>query len=471
MSRIDPRSTRFLLLAMASLVAFAVALGYVAWLHPGRETYFRDQRDYESLARNIAGAGVFARSITPEGVVPEPLRTMGYPIFLAVVYRLTADGYPAVALVQALLAATVPLLAYVIAQTFLPRGWSTGVALVVAVYLPFGYYAAVTLADFFAAYLVTLGSAAHLLAVRHQRTWLAVLAGIAFGWAGLTRPALLAVGPVYLLAWALLSYRKHMRRHAVLSIATLGLALALSVGPSVAYTYANFGRIGVVAGLSGIGLWQGYWHGMWSGSTQKRVIAVAGSSATEAEFRERLGVSDASASRGWLYAQELDRRIELTRSSTSRDDVSRYLAVDAEYGRLAQAHIREDLAGYLSRGLVYRTPILFAGEIPLPFDRIDATPRPVLIALWALQAVLAGLAFLGLAIALRRDPSRAVPFAAALLAFWAVHFVFSTEARYGLGIKAWLIVLAVVAVRSVVQLRPSGWRRTAVGLGPSSAGP
>ncbi len=122
--------SRGLLLAAILIVCVVGRGGYVLYLvHSNASvTTEGDTPTYLGPARELADHGRFD-SATPAGR-PEFLRTPGYPLFVAAVYRVFGQHDTAVLLVQVLLSALTVFLAYLLAA----RIWSVPIGLLAALF-------------------------------------------------------------------------------------------------------------------------------------------------------------------------------------------------------------------------------------------------------------------------------------------------------------------------------------------------
>src|SRR5712692_4664416 len=246
-----PMSSR---LAMLSLLAFALVLGYAAYLQPGWESYRDDQRQYVLLAQGLATRGEFTRAPIGERFVPEPLRTPGYPLLLAPLCATVGCDHWQIAGAQAVVAGGLPLLAYLLALRW-GRRIAFACAAACALYLPFAYYAALALADFAATVLMLAG----LVLTSRARTINGILAaGTVFGLLGLTRPQFVVV-PLVVALVIVLARDGTRWRSRIVPAAALVITAVLVLVPFNVYSLTYFG--GLFASSSGTGLWWGYFQG------------------------------------------------------------------------------------------------------------------------------------------------------------------------------------------------------------------
>lgn len=455
----------FVALAAASFAALAITIAYAFLLAPVRGSFFPDQLLYEQLGLILASTGSYGRSITDGGVVPEPLRTPGYPLFLAAVYKLAGFRYEAVAAAQAALAALLSLLVFAIARAAsttrlaLVAAWST------ALYLPIAYYAALTLTDFFATFLVTAGIAALLFARRSARPLPGIVAGALLGWAVLTRPVLAPVALVLLAWFAARALPSPGRRWSAIAAAAV---FAFVLAPSLLYTYAHFGRLGTSASGPGVVLWLGYWQGTLSGRATIELNALVDGGASAELVERRAGELGLPAVKAADYAREARGLREIEDAAAApQDRVRQYIDGDRKFFSLALGHIRDDLLGYLARGITYRSVAFWATEVPIAYNQIDALPRSVLLAIWSVQVALIGFALVGLLTLLRSRNELGLVLGLVAASLWAAYFPFHGEPRFALPAKPSVIILAVAGAAWLLSCAgrriPRRWRLGAVG--------
>ena len=116
-----------LILALAALVQFTVVARSQSEM-----PMVSDAADYFSYAYNLKHFGVYSNALTwageppPGGVLPDALRSPGYPLFLLAIPGLDAsDAYlHRVELVQAALGVLSVWLVFLIGAHFLSPGWS-----------------------------------------------------------------------------------------------------------------------------------------------------------------------------------------------------------------------------------------------------------------------------------------------------------------------------------------------------------
>lgn len=424
----------------AAFLALIVALAYIAYVSPVRLESAFDQYDYENVAGVLASKGVFGHAVS-EVVVAEPRRTIGYPLFLAALIDLFGAAYPAAALIQALLFASLPPVIYLLARDILPRRAATLAPFAVALFAPLAYWAAFTMTEVFATCLVTLGTVIFYRALaRSSQTW-ALVAGAFLGYASLVRPTLAFV--VLALAVAAIVAVRALRLHGVsprVLLTAVVAAMAIGVLPQVAYTRANFSRTGLTAYPPGLQVMVGYWQGVWPGRVSARLDALSIEHASANEIAATAQELRLDPSRVARYVEEL-RTFGMLQGEAPFSFV---IANDWAFERAIE-DIKADPAGFVLRGFTARTPTLLVGSIPVRYDQINSLPRPVLLLVWGAQALSLAFAAVGIGLLLRRRDKAALAGALVLgLALYvtAVHFPFFADPRYGLPAQPLLLLAA-----------------------------
>lgn len=173
-------------LAMVICAGVALRLAWCAALP--NQFHWRDEAEYDAVARNLLDIGLYSR----DGTHPTAFRSPGQPLFLAAVYSLDGAGLAAVRVWQTLLWGAAIWLAFRVAREF---GASERAALwtaaATAVY-PYYVYAASTLFPLTLFTLAMLAGTWGLLRVYNHGGWRpALVAGVGLGAGVLTIPYLL----------------------------------------------------------------------------------------------------------------------------------------------------------------------------------------------------------------------------------------------------------------------------------------
>lgn len=404
----------------AALLAFALTLAYAAMLQPEWEPQLNDQQQYLSLARGLVERGEFTRAGPTEAFIPETKRLPGYPILIAPTCLGGCDHWR-IAVLQAGLIALLVCASAAIARRVVPRRAGSA-AFAVALYVPYAYFGALALSDVAGAALFTLGVLLWLRSVERASIRDALAAGAFFGWAALMRGAFV-FAPIALAAPILVRDRRPWR----LALATTAVAVLVLI-PYIAYSEASFGR--PYAGNSGTVLWFGAIQGLDEASLDPFERAeVEGAQADVAAF-------DAVADR---HRQALA-----------------WLDLDDALGRRASRLIAHDPLGWTARG-VLRTLELFDG------DRLarGGLSGDAALAFAAIPLVLAALGVIGLVVIARRGGVAAGVVLVAVLYVWIVAVPFSTEGRYSLPARPFLLIAAVALLdRWSLRTAPRGARPT-----------
>jgi hypothetical protein len=209
---------------------------------------------------------------------------------------------------------------------------------------------------------------------------------------------------------------RHGLRRTAAPIALALVAFAITVTPYVAYVESSFGR--PIVGSSGALLYVAYFQGL-----------------------------DASALDPTEREQEVAGRASIARFDTvaGRADQARaWIALDDELRARALVLIAHNPWGFAARG-VFRSVVLWSGEIPLRAEDITAT----IATLWRVASLaLFGLGLVGTGRLLRRDDLASALPLLVILATWALSFPLSAEGRYSLPAQPFLAIgLAAVLIR------------------------
>jgi len=387
----------------AATLAFALTLGYAAWIQPEWEPQLNDQFQYLSLARGLVERGEFTRARQGAAFIPETNRLPGYPILVAPTCIGGCDHWR-IAVLQAGLYALLVVASASLARRIVPLR-SGAVAFAVALYVPFAYFGALALSDLAGAMLFTLAVMLWLRSVERASTSTALAAGALFGWAALMRGALL-LAPLVFAATLLVRDRGPWR----IALAALA-ATALVFLPYIAYSEASFGR--PYAGNSGAVLWLGVLEG-----------------------RDEASLDDVER------AEVAAARVEIAAlDAADRDAQPRaWLALDDSLGARARRLIAHDPLGWVARSFI-RSAELWAGERPLK----GGATGDVSAALGAVQLVLFAAALAGAAVLVRRRELASVTAVLVIAYVWITALPFQTEARYALPAMPFALIAAVAA--------------------------
>jgi 4-amino-4-deoxy-L-arabinose transferase-like glycosyltransferase len=200
-------------LLIVALVALVHAAGFAVYQHPEWDTSWDDQVGYQRLGHVLATTGEFTRSPELQPFVPETIRTPGYPVLVAGIYRVAGEHHAAVAAVQAVIFALLTLVVFAIGSRLASQRVALAGAIFTALFPAIPYYGALVLTEVWCTFLVTLGMWTAVCAVEDRRTSHHLLTGFLFGLATLTRPtfALFPVALVGCIALAALWQREWRR--------------------------------------------------------------------------------------------------------------------------------------------------------------------------------------------------------------------------------------------------------------------
>lgn len=415
-------------LALVVAVAVGLAVAYAAYLQPEWEPGRSDQVQYLALARGLAERAEYTRATAGEPFIPEPLRSPGYPAFLAVLCRTTGCGQWQIALAQTALLAGTVLMTHAFARRVLPRRGALAAAALVGLYPAFSYHAALALSETLATTLL-MGVALAFLRLRETGAWRwALVLGLALGGLALTR-ILFFVVPLLLL-WVVLvrDGRGVLRRSALLPLTFAIAVAAVTFVPYVAYSQAHFGR--PLTGAGGAVLWLG---------------AIQGLRESELDPRERAILAAARADDAAFDA--------ITDRSAQALAWPRY---DAALRRHALELIAHDPLEWVARGLTVRSIELWAGDVPARVAEIGGIPRGALITLASLQLALFLFGLIGVAALFRRGQDAGAVTLAIVIGIWLVSFPFGAEGRYVLPVRPFVAIAAVAGISALA--RAGRWR-------------
>lgn len=193
---------------------------------------FSDMQDYHDRAVHLLRTG---------RLFPDALRVPGYPVFLALLFRLAGPGFLAVQVLQALLGTATVALTYLLARPVVGPRRAPAAALAVAVYPALLLYPAYLMSETLFSFLALLALAGWLA----SGVGSAAVAGLALGAATLTRSVGWAVLGGILLAegWRLVVRRERANRVALARLALLLVGFGLVLAPWVARNHALYGRV------------------------------------------------------------------------------------------------------------------------------------------------------------------------------------------------------------------------------------
>jgi 4-amino-4-deoxy-L-arabinose transferase-like glycosyltransferase len=450
-----PRRALFVI----ALVALVHAALFVVYQRPEWDSSWDDQVGYQRLGHVLATTGTFTRNPDARPFVPETIRTPGYPLFVAAVYRIAGENHVAVAAAQAGLFALLTLIVFALTARLATQRVALAAAAFTALFAPIPYYGALVLTEVLCTVFVTLGMWLAVRAVQDGRAIDRILTGVVFGLATLVRPNFVllpvAVGGSIVLVEL---WRGHWR--ALLGWSAMLVAFAAVLSPWIAYNvvYVHRWTISPAGGL-GRATWEASWQGTWSGRVQADLTRLVEAHVSDPDDRlDRLVDSfaaDNSAApepmRRYVHQWRDIRRIWDT-PTDARERAQMRIAADDVYWRVGLENIRQDRLGYVVRRITIGTFVLWAAEIPIRASQINTSSRLLVRGLWLIQAAAMALALLGLVfVALRGGLLRAAPLAALIAYMTAVHVPLLAEARYSLPAKPVVLALAAIALAEILH--------------------
>jgi 4-amino-4-deoxy-L-arabinose transferase-like glycosyltransferase len=451
-NRVSTR-TALVLICAAALAHAAI---YIVHQRPDWETGWSDQGGYKQLGAGLAIAGEFTRTPGAAVYAPEPIRTPGYPAFVAVIYKLFGiHNHMAVAIAQAFVFMAICLLVFVIVRRVADDRIALLGAAMTAAFSPLPYFGALVLTELWTAFLMTAMMAVTLLARERRGYGLAVAAGALAAAVALTRPVFY-LAPFGLFPLIVLLDRFAGWRKWALAMATAAICIA----PWFAYNYVYFDRI-TISPANGLGraFWEASWQGVWNGRLQDELTETAGQpiddAALDVEVRKLAAQhgQDAGPMIEYVHQWRDIRGLWADPQDRIKWAASRIVA-DAEFYRVGIANARRDLGDHIRRRFTRALPVLWIGEIPWRHSAINQLPVIAIRIMWAVQAALILLAAIAVTAALRGPRWREALIVAFPFAYiTAVHAALLTESRQSLPGMPSVIALSAVGLAVIVGLR------------------
>ena len=250
------------------LLALVVVIPRLLWIAAMPAIPFTDFAAYDGFAQRLAAGRGYA---TPAGI-PTAYWPVGYPLFLAAIYKLVGHHYLPIKLIQTGLALMTAICAYLLARPLSERvGRLAGLlvalwpSMIGGVDLLAGENLFVPL---FTASVLMFGSMIGAGGSARPRPW---LAGAALGAATLVRPLGMGIGA---LAFALAMIHRR-RRQPGGSIAAVGLACAVAVLVVLPWSLRNLvvmHSLIPVSANSGVNLWIGNHEGATGAYVEPRAL-------------------------------------------------------------------------------------------------------------------------------------------------------------------------------------------------------
>ena len=417
-------------------------------------TAWTDQAGYQRLGAGLATTGQFTRYPDSATYIPEVIRTPGYPVLVGAVYAVFGVGnHLAVVITQAFIFAAVCWLVFALVRGIAGERTAILAAALTSLYSPLAYFSALILTELWTAFVATAAMVVCLRATRTGRVRDFALAGALFSATTLVRPAFFLL-PFFMVIAVPILVRSQRSAPLLKGWAALGLVAALAMTPWFAYNYVNLGQLTLSpAGGIGRGLWEGSWQGRWLGRIQAELINLAEATPERTDLDRRVRAKAAAAG---LPAEPMLQYVNEWRDiraiwDTPTDPGERAaarVAADREYLAHALANIRQDPVGHLTRRLTRGAFVLWAAEVPIPYDRINSTPTLVIRAIWLAQVLLLLLAAWGAWSLVRQGHwLEAVILSLPIIYVTGVHLPLLCEARQSLPVKPVVIALAAIGLR------------------------
>lgn len=206
-------SRAWLFASVLFAIAFGVRIAAVLWLRDlnvGPTTpSTNDDYEFNVFAQNlVAGRGY----VNDQGV-PSSFRAPGFPFVLAGLYWLVGTNYAAAYLALCAVGAASCVLTWLLAREFVEERWARVAGVLSAFYLGHVYFSTVFYSECLFVLLLTLGLWLMVRYLRGGPAWYLASAGLAFGYATLTRPFSLLLLPLFgaLLLFSSRSWRFRLR--------------------------------------------------------------------------------------------------------------------------------------------------------------------------------------------------------------------------------------------------------------------
>ncbi|MDX6574838.1 MAG: hypothetical protein QOE96_791 [Blastocatellia bacterium] len=248
---LDSRYRRFDLVMLAGIlvVGFALRLAYSALLRGAPETHTEDPYYYSLIARHlIEGKGYLE-------IASRAYRPPAYPWLLAGIYSVAGVNLFAARIALAAFGALSGVCAALWVRQLSTRRVGYFAGMMVAVYPQFVRYPQTLYSEAFYLFLLFLGMALLLWALRRSSILIAVLTGVTFGLAALTRETTLMM-PAIVGVWLWLARKNFSRRAAKVWLA-MAAATVFTVLPWTVRNYFVLRTFVPIATNSGINFYIG----------------------------------------------------------------------------------------------------------------------------------------------------------------------------------------------------------------------
>jgi len=294
-----------LLLALGLRLALAVALYSRPSLFD--PSYVTD--NWDNIARNLLHGRGF--SWVEDGSVPTMTRGPGYTVYLAALMLVTRDDLLLMRIIYlALDSAMAVAVLRMGCRVFNDRATGTVAGLFYAIYLLPAWHIMKLAPDALFSFVLFMALAAFVAMVESKQrgfrsTWLAVLAGILFGFAILTKQTAVLLLPVWV---GVLLLQRQNYRAVVPSVLVWVVAAGIIVTP---WLYRNYRLAGTIAPTETL-TWFNYWYGDFADRNMSNMSAEEFSNAA-ADYIRNLGGS------GIYLPYSLPPRVDLEREKLFRN--------------------------------------------------------------------------------------------------------------------------------------------------------
>lgn len=436
-------------LLLITLIALAHSAVYIAHQQPDWDVAWTDQGGYRQLGAGLATSGRFTRSAAGDAFVPESIRTPGYPLFVAAVYKFFGVGNQmAVAMAQGIVFVAICLMVYGLASRILSHSGALVAAVLTALFSPIPYFGALVMTEVWATFMLTATLLATMRLRERSDAVTAVVAGALAAGTALTRPAFVLL-PLLLFGVMAAVDGRRLRR----AYATAAVAAAVTLLPWFAHNYVYFNRI-TISPANGLGraVWEASWQGVWDGRLQNDLTLTAerlwDRTALDSEVRrmaEEAGL-DPAPMLAYVHQWQDIRRPWMDLTDRRQWMLAR-IEADGVYFRTGIENALQDPISHFKRRLLRGVPVLWIGEIPYRYSQINRLPTWLIRAIWGAQAALILLAAGGAwACAAAGRWREALLLGVPFVYITAVHAPLLTEARQSLPGMPAVIVLAATGL-------------------------
>ena len=387
------------------LIGFLVRIAYIGIQKD--EIYWIDGVEYHSLAQQLVnGNGYVAEDNTPTAYRP-----IGYPLFLALVFKLGSSGLLWIRFIQCIFSCATILLVYILAKRMLGMFEAIISAGIVAIYPYFIFIPGAILPTCWFSFLLVLGVILLFRNKEKNNIFNLVIAGLIFGLATLTRPSA-AVLVLMVISWLFIINIKKSKV-AMINILAFSVCVSLVVLPWVYRNYTTLGKP-TVATNGGRNFWLG---------NNPNATATSGNN---------IALTNA-----------LETQLDATQTEIEREHIY-YQAGKQFISQNPDVFIRSSIKKVINFWRLY--PIPTSG-----YPQIESTSR--LVGTLA-SAFLFVLGVLGLIMVWKSTKPETFLLILFIIAFTVLHALYISKVRMRLPLDHFLVIFASYSVaRSIICIR------------------